>query len=172
MDEPVAKYRRLDSQEIVATVKTLQARVERRFPGSGLGRITAELLRVAEETIARVQWIQRPNMPLRIGAALLSLGMIVIVIDLVTHIHQFQMNEYTNFIQALDASIGSVVFIGAAIVFLVSWENRIKRDRALKAIHELRAMAHIVDMHQLTLAEDQHAGQFDEGAAGGDECGG
>ena len=69
---------------------------------------------------------------------------------MVTHIHQFQMNDYTNFIQALDASIGSVVFIGAAILFFVSWENRIKRDRALKAVHELRAMAHIVDMHQLS----------------------
>src|SRR5207244_3214974 len=31
-----------------------------------------------------------------------------------------------------------------------SWENRIKRRRALKAIHELRALAHIIDMHQLT----------------------
>ena len=40
--------------------------------------------------------------------------------------------------------------IGAAILFFVSWENRIKRSRALKAIHELRAMAHIIDMHQLT----------------------
>jgi hypothetical protein len=43
-----------------------------------------------------------------------------------------------------------VVFVGAAILFFVSWENRIKRNRALKAIHELRALAHIVDMHQLT----------------------
>src|SRR4029078_12780636 len=34
--------------------------------------------------------------------------------------------------------------------FLVTWETRIKRARALRAIHELRAMAHIVDMHQLT----------------------
>jgi hypothetical protein len=43
-----------------------------------------------------------------------------------------------------------VVFIGAAILFFVTWENRIKLRRALKAIHELRALAHIVDMHQLT----------------------
>ena len=43
-----------------------------------------------------------------------------------------------------------MVFIGAAFGFFVSWENRIKRKRALAAIHELRAMAHIVDMHQLT----------------------
>ncbi len=40
--------------------------------------------------------------------------------------------------------------VAPAILFFQSWENRIKRKRALKAVHELRAMAHIVDMHQLT----------------------
>ena len=159
MDEIVAKYRRLDSREIVATVKALNGRIEGRFPDSGLGKISAELLRVAEENIARVQWIQKPHLPLRVGAVILSAGMIAMVADLATHIHQFQMNEYTNFIQALDASIGSVVFIGAAILFLVSWENRIKRDRALKAVHELRAMAHIVDMHQLTKDPENYFGR-------------
>ena len=60
--------------------------------------------------------------------------------------------------QALDSSIGSVVFVGAAILFFLSWEHRIKRDRALKAIHELRALAHIVDMHQLTKDPESYAG--------------
>ena len=35
-------------------------------------------------------------------------------------------------------------------MFLVTAETRIKRRRALKAIHELRALAHVIDMHQLT----------------------
>jgi hypothetical protein len=78
------------------------------------------------------------------------LAIIALVLALVLNIHQFQLNDFTNSVQALDASIGSVVFIGAAILFLVSCENRIKRSRSLKAIHELRALAHIVDMHQLT----------------------
>lgn len=159
MKDGAASYRRLDSKEIIATVRTLCARVEARFPRSGLGNICAELLRVAEETVTRVQWIQRPHLPLRIGAVLLSVGMITIVVDLVLHIHQFRMNAYTDFIQALDASIGSIVFIGAAIIFLVSWENRIKISRALKAIHELRAMAHIVDMHQLTKDPENYFGR-------------
>lgn len=159
MDETVAKYRRLDSQEIIATVKALQHRIERRFPHSGLGKICAELLRVAEENVVRVQWIQRPHLALRVGAALLSIVMIAVVADLVLHIHQFQVNDYTNFIQTLDASIGTVVFIGAAILFLVTWEKRIKCDRALKAIHELRAMAHIVDMHQLTKDPENYFGR-------------
>jgi hypothetical protein len=159
MDETVAKYRQLDSQEIVATVKALNARIEGRFPNSGLGKISAELLRVAEENVARVQWIQKPNLLLRCATLLLSAGMIAMVAALVTHIHQFQVNDFTNFAQALDASIGSLVFIGAAILFLMSWENRIKRDRALKAVHELRAMAHIVDMHQLTKDPENYFGR-------------
>ncbi len=159
MEQTVAKYRQLDSREIIETVKALNLRVEKRFPNSGLGKISAELLNVAEENIERVQWIQKPNLLLRCATILMSVVMIAVVIDMVTHIHQFQMNDYTNFIQALDASIGSVVFIGAAVVFLVSWENRIKRDRALKAIHELRAMAHIVDMHQLTKDPESYFGR-------------
>ena len=65
MEHALAKYRRLDSQKIVETVQVLQRRIEGRFPGSGLGRIVAELLRVAEETVARTQWIQRPQLLLR-----------------------------------------------------------------------------------------------------------
>jgi hypothetical protein len=150
MDAPVANYRRLDAQKIIDSVQSLQHRIEARFPGSGLGKIAAELLCVAKETVERARWIQKPHLMLRCMAIALSLGIISIVIGLAIHIRQFQMNDYTNFIQALDATIGSIVFVGAAILFLVNWETRIKRNRALKAIHELRALAHIVDMHQLT----------------------
>ena len=150
MAEPAATYRQLDAQKIIETVQALQRRIEARFPGSGLGKIAAELLQVAEETVTRARWIRKPHLPLRCAAAALSLAIVSIVVGMLVNIHQFQFNDYTNFIQALDASIGSVVFIGAAVLFLMSWENRIKRNRALKAVHELRALAHIVDMHQLT----------------------
>jgi hypothetical protein len=150
MAESVANYRRLDSQKIIDTVQALQRRIESRFPGSGLGKVASELLKVAEETVTRTQWIQRPHLPLRLAAALLSLSIVVLLAGLLVNIRQFHLDDYTNFIQSLEASISSVVFIGAALLFLLSWEHRIKRNRALKAIHELRALAHIIDMHQLT----------------------
>lgn len=156
----VAKYRRLDSQKIVETVRVLQRRIEGRFPDSGLGRIAAELLSVAEETVTRAQWIQKPHLPLRCAAMILSAAIIALLVGMLIHIRQFNFDDYTNFIQALEASISSVVFIGAAILVLVSWENRIKRNRALKAIHELRAMAHIVDMHQLTKDPESYFGRL------------
>jgi len=150
MDQSAANYRRLDPQKIIQTIQALQARIERRFPGSGLSKVVSELHRVATETVDRAQWIQRPHLPLRLAALLLSLAVIALLLLMLVHIQQFQFSDYTNSIQALEASISSVVFIGAAIIFFVSWENRIKRSRALKAVHELRALAHIIDMHQLT----------------------
>jgi len=150
MAKTVAQYRRLDPDKIVATVKALQARIEGRFPGSGLGKVVAELQEVADETVTRTRWIQRPHFPLRFAAAVLSIVIIALALLMLLNIRQFQFNDYTNSIQALEASISSVVFVGAAILFLVTWESRIKRHRALKAIHELRALAHIIDMHQLT----------------------
>jgi len=147
---PETNYRRLDAQKIIETVATLGKRIERRFPGSGLAKVVAELLEVAQETVGRTRWIQKPHLALRCATAILSLAIVALFCGMVFHIRQFQFTDYTNFIQALEASISSIVFIGAAIIFLVSWESRIKRTRALRSIHELRALAHIVDMHQLT----------------------
>jgi len=149
MEGTSSNYRQLDPQRIIETIRVLQSRIEVRFPGSGLGQVVAELRHVAEETVTRIAWIRKPHLLLRAAAVLLSAAIVALIVLLLLNIRKFQLDDYTNFAQALDGSIGSVVFIGAAILFLVSWENRIKRGRALKAIHELRALAHIVDMHQL-----------------------
>jgi hypothetical protein len=150
MDQTFARFRRLDAEQIVLTVRNLHERIENRFPGSGLGTVIAELLRVAEETVGRARWIQQPNVPLRVSAVVLSVAMIAILAGFVLNVRKFDFTDFASSMQGLDATISSLVFIGAAILFLKSWENRIKRQRALRAVHELRALAHIVDMHQLT----------------------
>lgn len=53
-------------------------------------------------------------------------------------------------VQASEAGLNVFLLLSAAVLFLVTAETRIKRRRALKAIHELRALAHVIDMHQLT----------------------
>ena len=54
-----------------------------------------------------------------------------------------------DLIQVADAAVNTLVIVGAALVFLVTVETRVKRHRALKALHELRSLAHVIDMHQL-----------------------
>jgi len=150
MEGTPANYRHIDPEKVIQTVEILKGRIERRFPDSGLSKLAAELLVVSRETVNRTVWIQRPHLPLRAAAAVSTLVIIALLVYMLFHIPHFEFDNYTNFIQAFEASISSVVFISAAILFFLSWENRIKRRRALKAVHELRAMAHIVDMHQLT----------------------
>ena len=50
----------------------------------------------------------------------------------------------------IESGISNVVFVGIAIAFLLSIETKVKRRRALRMIHQLRSVAHVVDMHQLT----------------------
>ena len=52
-------------------------------------------------------------------------------------------------------AIQNFVFLGVAVVFLASVDTRLKRGRALKALHELRSIAHVVDMHQLAKAPNE-----------------
>jgi hypothetical protein len=52
--------------------------------------------------------------------------------------------------QGVEAAINDLIFVGVAIYFLLGIEQRIKRARALKELHVLRSLAHVVDMHQLT----------------------
>ena len=157
-DPSPSKFRRLDAQRIIETVQSLHRRIENRFPGSGLSNVVAELCQVSEETVARTQWIQRPHLPIRAAVSLLCVSIVALIWSLLHHIRHVQFDDFGNTIQSVEASISSVVFIGAAIFFLLNWEDRIKRSRALKAIHELRAMAHIVDMHQLTKDPESYSG--------------
>lgn len=144
------QFRSLDAEQIIRTVQVLQDRIQERFPGSGLGKVVSELQTVASETVARIERARRPHYLLRAAAVLLSLCIVAILLGLLLNVRFYRLTDFTETMQGLDASISSVVFIGAAILFLLSWENRIKRNRALAAIHELRSLAHIVDMHQLT----------------------
>jgi hypothetical protein len=58
--------------------------------------------------------------------------------------------DLVGLVQGLEAALNITILLGAAALFLATVEVRIKRKRALKAIHELRALAHVIDMHQLT----------------------
>ena len=144
-------YRALDSEAIVATCETLRNRIAERFPDSGLSRVSLELLTVARESAARIARLRRPYWPIRIAVVL---GLVVILgattgLILSMPFHT-TIGGISELLQGLEAAINDVVFIGLAVFFLVTAENRLKRRAALRALHELRSIAHVIDMHQLT----------------------
>lgn len=144
-------YRTLDAGLILATVERLQARIRERFPQAGLNKVCAEVAQVARETDDRCRWIERPHLLLR-GGVVLALALLVLsVVGVVLAFAGLEARiTFPELIQVLEAGLNDLVLVGAAIFFLVTLELRIKRSRALQGLHELRALAHVVDMHQLT----------------------
>ncbi|HKU41220.1 MAG TPA: hypothetical protein VJR89_23820 [Polyangiales bacterium] len=55
--------------------------------------------------------------------------------------------------------VNDLVFVGIAVYFLLGLETRRKRTRVIAALHVLRSLAHIIDMHQLTKDPDRVAEQ-------------
>jgi hypothetical protein len=48
------------------------------------------------------------------------------------------------------------LYLGAIVVFFWTLETRFKRSKAFKALHELRGLAHLVDMYQLSKDPERH----------------
>src|SRR2546429_5304369 len=105
--------------------------------------------------MARAADLRRPNVPLRIATWALIAIIVFVAVEALLHLRLApRWEEFATFLQSSQA-IQNVVFLGLAVLFLATVETRIKRRRALAALHELRSIAHIVDMHQLTKDPDQ-----------------
>lgn len=144
-------YKSLDAEKIDASVVILAQRIEERFPGAGLGKVAQELHGLCAKAVQVAEVLRRPIIPLRIGIGLLTL---LIIAGAGVAIYVATLPEepitFPEVVQLLESGINDIVFIGIAVFFLASLERRLKRHRALAAIHELRSIAHVVDMHQLT----------------------
>lgn len=143
-------FLRLDPRELTKTVSTLRDRIVSRFPDSDLGKVAAELVTVAGATEARSAEIGRPHRALRALVATIVLAGLAGGIALGRALRiRSEDPTWSELLQGTEAAVAGLVIVGGAIVFLVSLEHRFKRRRAIRALYELRSLAHIVDLHQL-----------------------
>lgn len=145
------QYRSLKSEEIVKTITRLHGRIGERFPNSGLVNVAQEVRDIAAEAKDLSGKINRPHKLYRSLSVALIIGIISLFLFILSQLGAVKkLPSMLEFLEFLEAGISSMVFIGAGIFFLWSLETRYKRHLILKAIHELRSLAHVVDMHQLT----------------------
>ena len=144
-------YTQLDEAQIIRTIEELRDRIAARFPQAGLLRVCEQFLGVAKEVSECEKYLRRPNWTMRAlaGVAIGGLTVLLVAIAMVALKTSTEMSA-GDVIQTIEAAVNDVVFFGIAVFFMVSIETRVKRRRALVVLHELRSLAHIVDMHQLT----------------------
>lgn len=152
----------LRADRIVETTKTLAQRVQERFPNSGLYHVSTELLGLAEKAQVKAPTIGGPIYTLRLSvgvlAAILLGAGILFVRSVILRAEQVASAELPELLEVLEAGTNLVIIFGVVLFFLFNLETRIKRARALRAIHQLRSVAHVIDMHQLVLDPDYYRG--------------
>jgi hypothetical protein len=149
-------FRELDADRIVSTLEMLAKRVEERFPGSSLSAVSRDLLEFSREIDGRLQRLTRPNWPIRTLAVVAALLVVALVAAALLTIRVSpHVQGISDLAQGIESAINDVVFLGIGLFFLLTIEARLKRRVALRALHELRSIAHIIDMHQLTKDPEQ-----------------
>ncbi len=144
-------YRQLALEKTCDTIAVLQNRIYERFPDSGLYQVCCELHDIADETRHNLEIIQRPNYWLRSGVAfVIFLAVCLFVYGAFSLEFEIGTSHFVEFIQIVEAGLNDLILIGAAVFFLITLEARWKRTKTLRALNELRAVAHVIDMHQLT----------------------
>lgn len=151
MSQARANYRRLDPTEVTRTAAQLAARVAERFPGSGLAGVAQELHTVCGEAETTADWLNRTHWASR---SLTLLGMLLLLTVPAYALYvfglRFRFEDLGEALEVLETTVNDLIFLSIAAFFLMRLEVLAKRERALGALHVLRSMAHIIDMHQLT----------------------
>lgn len=155
-------FTQLDASKIIATLDRLERRIVERFPESSLRRVSSEITASAHASCDVAESLGKPHWPLRVAAFVLIAALIIAAVGaLGTLIARVAAEETSGFgsvtdiAQGIEATVNDAIFLGVAIYFILSWEKRAKRRVALRALHQLRSLAHVVDMHQLTKDPDR-----------------
>jgi hypothetical protein len=145
-------YSQLDLRHILATIDALHSRIGERFPDSGLQKVAAELHWVGEETAPILERAARPHWPLRIAVTLIVTLFALLAGALFWYIGSlpFDVDGRGDMLQSVESAAQVLIFFSVALFFFVTLESRLKRRVALRELHRLRSIVHIVDMHQLT----------------------
>lgn len=151
----------LHPDRLLDTLERLSDRIGERFPRAGLFKVSRHLCDIARDISSRVNHAAEPIIWIRVVIALL---VIIILVGIIGTVTAFRIEPedltWMDFIQVLEAGINDVVLIGAGIFFLFTLETRVKRRRAMEALDELRSVAHVIDMHQLTKDPRRAAGKL------------
>ena len=151
------QFTELRMPPIAKTIGNLHRRIEARFPGSGLSRVAAELIQLAELNATVMHRLVRPYWWLRGLTALAVAGVVAIALWASIQLVPFVrggVGGIADALQSVEAATNEIILLSLTVLFLISLETRVKRRVALRMLHRLRSIAHVVDMHQLTKDPD------------------
>jgi hypothetical protein len=149
---------RLDPERIILTADKLAINVEQALPQTTLAGLAKDLAQIARETDQRVKHAARPIYTIRLLSLLAVAGGIAAPLYLLGHLSaKWEFETVTDLFEAADAGFNLILLLAGALWFLFTLESRIKRNRVLEFIGELREFTHVIDVTQLYYTPDLYA---------------
>ena len=160
-------YRSLDPERIIETVESLSQNMQQRFGGRGLTKVALELTEFAKQEAGLARKLARPRLFLRflvliiILTALAVFGVLIWSLRL-TYVPS--LNLGLGDLESIEALLNMLMLLAAGLWVLLNLETRMKRHDVLVRINQLRSIAHVIDMHQLSKdpMADLHTGAVSE----------
>lgn len=146
-------YRSLDGRFVKATSQRLERRIRARFPDRNLASVAADVSLMVEEIITNLEVQQRRFRWGRIISVAVIVALLVAVVAAVVVLLKAAgagLGDATGWPSFFESVINDLVFAGIAIYFTWMWPERLQQRAALDSLHQLRSLAHVIDMHQLT----------------------
>ncbi|WP_312856043.1 hypothetical protein [Nocardioides stalactiti] len=144
---------RLEAEPVLATLQQLRDRIGARFPERGLYGVSGDLLALADK-VATSSALNRDRLRVvRLGSRVLILVVVVLTVVAFSFALGSAFEEgpehEVEWLSLLESGVNDLVFAAIGIWFLYTVPERLRRSDSLALLHELRSLAHIIDMHQL-----------------------
>jgi HAMP domain-containing protein len=146
----------LTREFVTATASKLVRRIDVRFGECELKRLATLVAATASNSHRRLNWPYRSGLGVKL---LVWPGVLTALVGLAYGLSwlnlKVEVNSAVDFVQGLDALLGILVMLGAASWFFLTLGSRLVRSKLTKAVQELRALAHTVDLVQLDKDPDR-----------------
>jgi hypothetical protein len=159
VEKTLNNHQRVDPEQVVKTLERLRSRIAARFPDRGLSKVAGQLATMGDEITSKVHYSQKRLQRTRWAARTLSLLIVLTAVILLALALGGAVTDGPDrsfeWLPLIESTINDMVFAAIAVYFLTELPNRLERRRLLRQLHQLRSLAHIVDMYQLTKAPEQ-----------------
>ncbi|WP_395657214.1 hypothetical protein [Nocardioides sp.] len=145
---------KLDAEPVADTVARLRNRIAERFADRNLVHVADALLGLVSEVRLTGSLVRGRIRTARLVsrtliAAILVATVVALGLALRTAVGD-QGPDGLDWLPLIETTINDLVFAAIAIFFLYTFPERLQRGDLLGLLHQLRSLAHVVDMHQLT----------------------
>jgi hypothetical protein len=145
---------RLEAEPVLSTLHQLRERIGARFPDRGLYAVSGDLLVLAGE-VAMSSAQQRGRLHVVRLASRAAIGLVVVLTAMLlgfagrAAVIDGGPAHDIEWLSLLESGVNDLVFAAIGIWFLYTVPERLRRSDSLALLHELRSLAHVIDMHQL-----------------------